>query len=215
MAGPGEVINETRFPVSQSTACFSLAVIASCRTRVLENLKGQKVQRHIKSRLALSICGPRTFGSELKHTYTRTCTRTHACAHTHAHMHTLSLTPSAALESCEHHFSSCIFYVSDSLSFRSHTPSSQGQKRKNLENHFYRYSHTFSSWIAFGGAGALPFLQMPRGTLAVLFAPFHIMVGLSELRCLGCKICCDSHSRTMGWMRAEARNEPRWRSSRV
>ena len=88
-AGPGAVINGTRFPVSQSTVCFSLALIASCRARVLENLKGQKVRQHIRSRVGSLRPWTKDIRFGAKRTNTQECVRTHS--------HTpLSLAPSAA-----------------------------------------------------------------------------------------------------------------------
>lgn len=84
VAGPGAVVNGTRFPVSQSIVCFSLALIAPCTTRVLENLKGQKVQ-HVRLRFG-SLCPWAKdiwFGAKL--------TNIHACVHTQSHT-PLSLT---------------------------------------------------------------------------------------------------------------------------
>ena len=75
MAGPDELINGTRFPVAQSTACFSSALIASNRMRGLENLKGQKYNNMLDQGLAIFIHGPRTFGLGL-HTHTHTNTHT-------------------------------------------------------------------------------------------------------------------------------------------
>lgn len=108
MVGPDEVINGTRFPVSQSTACFSLALTASYRTRGLEHLKGQKYNNMLDQGLALSIHGPRTFSLG---------------PHTH---HTPWL-PLLLWRASNTTSAPCISYVS-----------SQGQKSEDLENHFDR-----------------------------------------------------------------------------
>lgn len=90
-ASPSEVINETRFPVSQSTACFSLALIASCSTRVLENPKGQKVQ-HIRARVGSLHSWAKDIWFRAKH----------ACSHARTH----TRASFAALACFYHHFSS-------------------------------------------------------------------------------------------------------------